>query len=110
MDSELQVLHAIKAAAEQTLQGFDTTVAEDDQLLQDPLLSFNIRNAVLMRRGEKQVCLVYLDFVRTMLELLECPWKVFKNRALQSQGLKHPYDSYILRTMVPLRAAPMTRE
>jgi histone-lysine N-methyltransferase SETD3 len=62
--NEARVLSAVAAACGEALSAFDTTVAEDDQLLQDPALSRNVRNCIVMRRGEKKVLGETLELTR----------------------------------------------
>ncbi|ETO27333.1 SET domain containing protein [Reticulomyxa filosa] len=56
--NELMVLTSLAVAAKKSLNGFKTTLEEDNKLLEDtekfPKFS-NMRNIVLMRRGEKEV-------------------------------------------------------
>jgi histone-lysine N-methyltransferase SETD3 len=52
---ERPAARALAAACEHALSRFDTTLAEDDELLSTARLSTNQRNCILMRRGEKRV-------------------------------------------------------
>ena len=51
------MLLALGEESKRVLNGFPTTLEEDEKLLLDPNneLTMNIRNCIIMRRGEKQV-------------------------------------------------------
>ena len=51
-------------ACEQALGAFDTTLAEDETLLANPLIQGNARTCIMMRRGEKRVLHALLDWTR----------------------------------------------
>lgn len=103
VESELTTLAAVKAAAEACLEGFDTTLEEDERILkEDKNLTFNIRNAILMRRGEKQVCHWFIQLADEMTPLFSMPWKDLKKLAIKCQSGSGKFDHYILTVVVPL--------
>jgi len=65
--NEARVMAAIGKAAEDTLETFDTSLAEDNKLLETGKdlsgkdLTMNIRNCVVMRRGEKEILHAYIE-------------------------------------------------
>lgn len=61
--NEAAVLADLAAKAQQTMAGFDTTLEEDNKILKDRAneLTMNIRNCIIMRRGEKEVLQAYID-------------------------------------------------
>jgi histone-lysine N-methyltransferase SETD3 len=61
--NELRVMNQVSIAAQEILKTFDTTLEEDNKLLEDPdkKLTMNIRNCVVMRRGEKEILNAYLQ-------------------------------------------------
>jgi histone-lysine N-methyltransferase SETD3 len=59
--NEAQVCQHLAIEAKRTLAGFPTTLDEDNKLLQAGGLTMNIRNCVVMRRGEKQVLHAYIN-------------------------------------------------
>jgi hypothetical protein len=65
-------------------------------------LTFNIRNAVLMRRGEKQVAQYFIELADEMLELFDMDWKDFKKYATKCQQGKGRFDNYVLSVVLPL--------
>jgi histone-lysine N-methyltransferase SETD3 len=69
-NNEVNVLADIAFAAECVLAGFDTSLEEDDRLLveEDKSLTMNVRNCIIMRRGEKQICHAYINLYRIMRE------------------------------------------
>jgi histone-lysine N-methyltransferase SETD3 len=71
--NEAAALALLSAACSAALDRFDTTVEEDDALLQDPRLGRRARSCVVMRRGEKQVLHRLLDMAEEALPLLRLP-------------------------------------
>jgi Rubisco LSMT substrate-binding./SET domain. len=59
--NESAVLLLISKEAKRVLDGFETTIEEDDEILQSDELTMNIRNCILMRRGEKEVLHAYIN-------------------------------------------------
>jgi hypothetical protein len=77
--NELEVITDLSIAAKTSLTQFDTpTVEEDNRILSDPRTSQNVRNAVLMRRGEKLVLKYFEDMLAEVKPLIEMPWTQFK--------------------------------
>lgn len=64
---------ALLHSADQVLDGFDTTLDQDNALLDDPSLAVNLRNAILMRRGEKQVAHFYRELALEAIRVLSLP-------------------------------------
>ncbi len=81
--NEIKVLQAIAASSEAMLKNFETTLEEDNKILKDPKLklSMNLRNCVLMRRGEKEVYHFYIDMAKECIPFLQMPWKDLKRHA-----------------------------
>jgi histone-lysine N-methyltransferase SETD3 len=71
--NEARVHEALGAACEARLARFETTAAEDDLLLRDGAPSRNVRNCIVMRRGEKRVLGALVDAGRAALPLLRLP-------------------------------------
>lgn len=61
--NEAQCVYAVAREAKRVYSGFDTTLAEDNEMLKNPdsKLTMNQRNCVIMRRGEKEVLEAYID-------------------------------------------------
>ena len=57
------------------LSKYPTTYEEDMQILQNPDLTFNNRNCVLMRSGEKAILLWFIEFVDTCTPMFDMPSK-----------------------------------
>jgi len=64
--NECAILQVVAKACEETLKGFDTTLEEDYKLLEDPdkKLTMNLRNCLIMRRGEKEILHGYIDLAK----------------------------------------------
>ena len=79
--NELSVVKHIARVCRACLREFDTTVEEDERLLRADgasALTMNERNAILMRKGEKEVGLYYIELEQEMDKLVALPWKDFK--------------------------------
>jgi len=63
---------AVAKAADETLKQFDTSLEEDNKLLNSGKdLTMNLRNCVVMRRGEKEILHAYID-LNNHLQKPEC--------------------------------------
>jgi hypothetical protein len=71
--NEARVLTAVERACTAALSAFDTSLAEDEALLDFAFLSPNERNAILQRRGEKVVLHRYWKLAEVVLPLLRLP-------------------------------------
>lgn len=57
--NEVQVLRALSGSCAARLALYETSVEEDSRLLQEKNLSWNARNCILLRQGEKQILQVF---------------------------------------------------
>jgi hypothetical protein len=69
--TESMALAALADACERALGAFDTTVADDEALLLEAGLCANLRNAIIMRRGEKKVLHGYLQIARAGMKFVQ---------------------------------------
>jgi histone-lysine N-methyltransferase SETD3 len=69
-ENEIAVLTSLAEACARHLQGFPTSIEEDDALLKDATLSRNMRNIVMVRRHEKVVLNYFLDLAKIALPVL----------------------------------------
>ncbi|RUO88780.1 SET domain-containing protein-lysine N-methyltransferase [Corallococcus sp. AB018] len=69
-ETEERVFRYIHDACEARLAGFETTLEEDEQLLQEADLSRNTRNCLLLRRGEKRLLRAYAGLALAFLPAL----------------------------------------
>jgi len=69
--NELRVMTEVKTAALQVLEGFDTSLEEDNKMLDDPdkKLTMNMRNCLIMRRGEKEILHAYLQLADHLIAI-----------------------------------------
>jgi len=84
--NELRVMNAVKVAALEILSKFDTSLEADNKTLDDPekKLTMNMRNCLIVRRGEKEILNAYL----TLIEHLNA-MKDMDVRATQRYYTKH---------------------
>jgi histone-lysine N-methyltransferase SETD3 len=57
--NEKKVIPAFVAVCKERLAGYETSLEEDERLLQQEKLSLNARNCILLRRGEKRILTTY---------------------------------------------------
>jgi histone-lysine N-methyltransferase SETD3 len=91
--NEAAVLKELAKQALITLKGFPTTLERDNELLKDPNneLTMNVRNCIIMRRGEKQVCHAYIDLAPLAQKWKDMAVKPFKksfNAKVRGNGLE----------------------
>jgi hypothetical protein len=61
LENERRVWDHIKHVLVGHLEAFDSTIAEDEEILKNTNLTFNERNCVLYRKGEKQTALYLVN-------------------------------------------------
>jgi len=63
--NELRAMNELKKAAVEIQKSFDTTLAEDLKIMEDPekKLTMNARACLVMRRGEKEILQAFVDLV-----------------------------------------------
>ncbi|CEO98985.1 SET domain-containing protein [Plasmodiophora brassicae] len=102
--NEIAALRMLKEACLKSLAAFETSLEEDDEELASSDLTNNIRNAIVMRRGEKRVLHFFIEFVDDMVPLLSLPksdmrW-IFKS--CQRREYAGTFDLYITSVVEPL--------
>jgi histone-lysine N-methyltransferase SETD3 len=109
--NERQTLRAVRACALEMLAQFDTSLQQDNVLLDSGTLTLysNERNSVVMRRGEKQVLTWFVTLADTCLPLLDCSWDQLKTQILawrnipeQHAGEEAKFELYASQALVPL--------
>jgi len=71
IQNEARVMQVLAQQAEEVLKTFDTSLDEDNKLLEDDKsLTMNQRNCVVMRRGEKEILNAYLDLNRHLQKVV----------------------------------------
>ena len=102
--NEREVLGTFKAVALRVLSGFETTLAEDNQLLLRNDLTQNQRNCVIVRRGEKQVLQHYIDMCDQCTPMFDLPWSSLKKvvQKIETAKTVGRFDSYIMNVVGPL--------
>jgi len=114
--NEAAVLAHIGEEAARTLRGFRTTLQQDNELLEDKknALTMNIRNCVVMRRGEKEVLTAYINlapmaqnWARTGVK--DTDFKALKKdfvKDIQNRGHEPSFEwrleNYVKETWYPL--------
>ena len=78
-ENEIKVWTMINKKAKSTIEGYPTSIEEDEALLaQDDAenkLTSNQKNCLIFRLGEKRVFLNHIDFTNQMLALFDMPLK-----------------------------------
>merc|ERR1712115_231491 len=106
--NETNVLTSLAVAATKSLKKFSTTLEFDNKLLENeeeyPKYG-NKRNAVLMRRGEKDVLTFYVNLMKLCISLFKMKSKELKNKLRKDKRFKDadsPLMLYVNHVVVPL--------
>jgi histone-lysine N-methyltransferase SETD3 len=70
IENEKKCLNKIMEKFLDILSKYSTSVEEDKELLKNPNLSFNIRNCIIMRMGEKEILEYFISFSKYVLNYL----------------------------------------
>ena len=70
IENEKKCMNKIIELFENILHKYSTSINEDKELLKDKNLSFNIRNCIIMRIGEKEIIEYYISFAKYVLNYL----------------------------------------
>jgi histone-lysine N-methyltransferase SETD3 len=102
--NEKKVLQDLRKASADMYGGFPETLEHDNKMLEgnELVMYSNLRNCVVMRRGEKQVLRWFMDLADKALPLLDLPWKDLKRTAAKGQAKPGTIDQYITAVIVPL--------
>mmetsp|Transcript_10316 Transcript_10316/g.8871 ORF Transcript_10316/g.8871 Transcript_10316/m.8871 type:complete len:203 (+) Transcript_10316:1203-1811(+) len=97
---EERTLVVVREICSKQLSRYRTSLKEDQELLKKNDLSYNIRNAILLRSGEKEILEYMIKFVDKCLPLFSMPLKqVRKVMVLPSHN---EYIEYIKRVVIPI--------
>lgn len=102
--NEINVLKHVRQAAKAILAGFETSLEDDEKLLQLPRsqIDSNVRNCIVMRHGEKTVLHWYINLADQVIPMFEQPWKDLKKKAARYQPDASALDHYIATVVVAL--------
>ena len=73
--NERRVLEKIHFLAKSRYEGYPTSIEEDNEILKREDLTFNQRNCVLMRHGEKTILIFLIDMTSVFLKMLDMNFK-----------------------------------
>jgi histone-lysine N-methyltransferase SETD3 len=82
--NETRVMQAMAQQCQTVLSGFDTTLEEDNKAIEEGKLTMNVRNCVVMRRGEKEVLNAYIDLNNTLQEVKDLDLRQLKKYLLKN--------------------------
>ncbi|MFO0591644.1 MAG: SET domain-containing histone-lysine N-methyltransferase [Polyangiaceae bacterium] len=100
--NEISALAMLDRACAASLAKFDSPdEAEDLELLSRPDLTVNVRNAILVRRGEKRLLKSFRTLVGAAIPLLRLPRKHFFSAAVHEPG-EALTCSYLMETALAL--------
>jgi len=101
--NEIMCLNDLRDAATVALSNFDTTFEEDTKLLKEGnITDSNIRNCVVVRRGEKEVLHWYISLADKVIPLLQMSWRRLQAVAASCVQNTCPLDEYVLQVVMPL--------
>ena len=106
--NETNVLTSLAVSATKSLKKFETTLDFDNELLKNeeeyPKYG-NKRNAILMRRGEKEVLTFYVTLMKICIQLFKMKFKDLKNKIRKDKKFKDndsPLMQYVNHVVIPL--------
>ena len=106
--NETNVLTSLAVSATKSSKKFETTLAFDNDLLSNeeeyPRFS-NKRNAILMRRGEKEVLHFYIELKRICEPLFKMKFKDLRNKLTKDKTFENQESAlmqYVNHVVVPL--------
>ena len=70
--NECAALILLKNTCENMLSKYETTLEEDKRILEEQALTYNEKNCIVLRMGEKEVLHYYINFAERTLKILEC--------------------------------------
>ena len=83
--NESKILSKIKQMSETYLAAYPNSIEEDTEILarddKEQYLTFNQRNCVYFRKGEKEILIWFIQFTTYTLALLSMKWKEAKKEA-----------------------------
>ena len=83
--NESKILSKIKQMSETYLAAYPNSIEEDTEILarddKEQYLTFNQRNCVYFRKGEKEILIWFIQFTTYTLALLTMKWKEAKKEA-----------------------------
>lgn len=100
-ETEIKALHMIQEAAKACLARFDTSLQQDEALLQTVSES-NVYHAVVMRRGEKIVASFFVQLCSTMIHLLSLSMTELHSLENYNNLAQGPYADYLHHVLRPL--------
>lgn len=74
--NEKKALERMYRHAMEIYDKYPTTIEEDEKILEREDLTFNLRNCVLYRHGEKKILIYLMEVVKKLLPLFEMDFKV----------------------------------
>ena len=100
-DNEAKAWFRIKNLMEESLGKYPTTLSQDYEILKtDKTLTYNTRNCVLLRVGEKKILHFLKDTAEILLEMSKMDRKtavrhMMKNHKALKQSMKYVKDVFI---------------
>ena len=74
--NERKVLEKVLKLAKELYEKYPTSLAEDQKILEDTELTFNQRNCVLFREGEKKILVFLINIAQKIIPLFDMDFKV----------------------------------
>lgn len=74
--NERRVLEKVLKLAKELYEKYPTSLAEDQKILEDTELTFNQRNCVLFREGEKKILVFLINISQKIIPLFDMDFKV----------------------------------
>lgn len=101
--NEKDMLVKCKEIAENCLKKYPQTYEEDLKLLESKTLTYNERNCIVYRSGEKKIYKDMIEMANISLELLGLHYEdAMKRYKMFTGDQEKPYASYIEKVLLPL--------
>jgi len=102
--NEIKVLEELKRVCIVRLDTFPDSLESDRKLLASNTLEMysNLRNSVVIRRGEKEVLNWFVELADKMIPYLKMPWKDVRKISAKAAQSQLPHDQYITLAVAPL--------
>lgn len=101
VDIEFKMWNTITTLCNQLLSSFQTTYEQDMELLNDTNLSYNIRNCIKIRSGQKKILLFFIECADKMKQLLGLSLKEARKEVNKNEAKYKDMEPYINDILFP---------
>eukprot|EP00753_Platysulcus_tardus_P017815 PLAT6552.1.p2 GENE.PLAT6552.1~~PLAT6552.1.p2 ORF type:complete len:605 (+),score=328.82 PLAT6552.1:124-1938(+) len=106
IDNEIRCLEEMAALMERQLSRYPTTLEQDLEMMEKLEMGSNHRNAVVLLKGEKEVCHFYMELAAVAVPLLGMDWSECKrviNKKHRDESDQNTYIRNVVSHLVKRR-------